>query len=82
MIEKTVYIAVDGKQFETKEQCLRHEQRLEIFKSATALKNFCKTSRCTSHCESCPFFSCEDGKCFFRDNPSIPANWNFDKEEE
>ena len=79
MIEKTIYIAADGKQFETKERCLLHEQRLESYKSAIALKRFCMES--ASHCESCPFFSYEDGKCFFSDNPGVPANWNFDKEE-
>lgn len=78
MIEKTIYISVDGKQFETKERCLRHEQRLEIFKTAIALKDFCVTSSC----ENCPFSSYSDGKCFFFNNPGVPANWNFERRGE
>lgn len=76
MIEKTIYISVDGKQFETKERCLRHEQRLEPFKLAKALKDFCVTA----DCKNCPFLG-QDEECFFVDNSRIPANWDFDKKE-
>lgn len=76
MIEKVIYIAVDGKQFETKEGCLGYERMLEFHKTASALKNLCKTT--ASHCEDCPFFSYSDNICFFSDNPGIPAAWNFE----
>lgn len=72
MIEKIIFIAEDGREFETKEECLKYEQELETYKLADALGDFCATSRCPD----CLFW--REGECFFVNNSKTPAEWNFE----
>lgn len=71
-IRKVVYEAVDGQQFDTKEEAKEHE--IELFKDAfslkelaTMLKEECKN---ITKCECCPFYDNKNFCCRIAINPS------------
>ena len=84
-IQKEIYVAADGQEFENKALCELHEMQLneEIIKNkkramglAIHLHEFCVRNRTANNCDSlmCPFSL--DGKCVYE---QPPYTWNFVK---
>ena len=72
MKEITKYVSDDGKEFETKEDCIKHERELEdVIPHAIALRDFCNSMG--DSCSGCPFDN-TDVLC----PVGTPGNWNFD----
>ena len=85
MTEKTkvIYVADDGVEFVTKEECLAHEKEVshitELKKALKEVREFCKKH----YCSDCPFAI--GGNCFAEDPYSYdgdehyvePQMWQF-----
>ena len=80
----TKYIACDGKEFDRKEDCIKHEDKYlenysEQLNAVKVLRDFCKNKGCGT----CPFHSdiaVEDTYCLLRQ--SAPHLWTFYKRDE
>ena len=80
----TKYVACDGKEFDRKVDCIKHEDEYlekyqEQLNAVKVLRDFC-TNR---GCGTCPFHSdiaVEDTYCLFRQN--APHLWTFYKRDE
>lgn len=67
MKEKTVFLAKNGKMFDSKEECLTYENMYkDVFSAISTIFNFCKTHGC----DDCPFCD-EDGDCRIDTTPSV-----------
>lgn len=66
---KVVYIANDGKQFETEEECLDYEDKATAREVFEKIKIICKKNTCSS----CPFHG-KDVICVF-DSTEMPDNF-------
>lgn len=69
---KILYVAEDGKAFETEQECKQYETEhlafIERIESALKeLKNFC-LNHYEDNCDGCPFCE-EDGTCRYADFP-------------
>lgn len=83
MIEKTktVYIANDGTEFNTKEECYKYEAKAKkissFIRTLRAIKEFCYQQ---GECSKCPFLDGSYCKITFADTDDtsdIPCNWKF-----
>lgn len=75
MTEVTFYVANDGKQFETKEGCLKYESRyFDLTQAMITISKFCRHIALTDkHCGNCPFYREETNECIVNDYSS--DNW-------
>lgn len=83
MIEKTkiVYVANDGTEFNTKEECYKYEAEAKkinsFIRTLRAIKEFCYQQE---GCSNCPFldgYVCEITFADPDDTSDIPCNWKF-----
>lgn len=69
MREKVIYIAFDGKEFDTEKECQEHEENrrdlVKVSRAIDTIKNYCKGRGC----HGCPFFSSRYGCNFTVDTP-------------
>ena len=69
MRKKIIYIAFDGKEFDTEKECQEHEENrkdlVKVSRAINTIKNYCKGRGC----HSCPFFSSRYGCKFTVDTP-------------
>jgi phosphopantetheine adenylyltransferase len=75
MTEVIYYVATDGKQFETKEECLKYENRYsDLIKAMTTISKFCNHILSTDkHCGNCPFYRDTANECIVNDYAT--ENW-------
>jgi hypothetical protein len=69
MTKVTYYVATDGKQFETKEECLEYENHYsDLIKAMTAISKFCThMSLEKKSCQNCPFYRNSTDECIVND---------------
>ena len=69
MRKKVIYIAFDGKEFDTEKECCEYEEKrkdlVKVSRAIDTIKNYCKCCGC----HSCPFFSSRYGCNFIVDTP-------------
>ena len=74
MTKKVIYIALDGKEFDTEMKCREYEENhsklAKVRKAIDTLKNYCREN----DCDTCPFFSSLQGCKFIVDTPN---EWEF-----
>ena len=63
MIEKTVYVAPNGKEFTDPIECKEYEEQLvkDVFSALSLIKDMCNNNGLD--CETCPFCSHEHITC-------------------
>ena len=70
MRKKVTYVALDGKEFDTENECREHEESrkdlINLYRAIDTIQNYCKNSGC----HTCPFFN---GDCIFTED--TPNNW-------
>lgn len=78
MRKKIIYIAFDGKEFDTEKECQEHEEKrrdlVKVSRAINTIKNYCKDSGC----HTCPFFDSIYGCKFTVDTPDgweSPSKW-------
>lgn len=72
MYEKSIWVASDGKEFATKEECISYEKLncipLKVRKAIHALRTYCQTRDCSE----CPLNDREKKDCSLL---TLPINW-------
>ena len=72
MYEKSIWVASDGKEFATKEECISYEKLtclpVKVKKAIQNLRTYCQTRDCSE----CPLNDNEKRDCSLRD---LPINW-------
>ena len=86
MREKTIYIADDGKEFATKDECMRYEMRMmDTEKLIEATKTIYDICNMFGECEDCPLRRAIGNTCRFNSNGDLGAPpceaWDFDDME-
>ena len=76
--QKQVFIAGDGKEFKTEEECLKYEQALSEITDITAfLKRIKEICHKQKNCDSCIFYGNGTYECIFRDR--VPNDWELER---
>lgn len=71
----TVFIANDGRKFNTEEECIDYESKREqFFNAIQTIKDYCYFR---VECSNCPFFDCLSNKCWLVTKE--PYDWNIEK---
>lgn len=80
-IKVVVYVANDGTEFNTKEECYMYEAEAKkvssFIRTLKAIKEFCEQKE---KCSDCPFLDGDYCKITFADvgdTGDIPCNWEF-----
>jgi hypothetical protein len=84
MREKTIYIADDGKEFATKDECMSYEIRMiDTEKLIEATKTIHDICNMFGDCEDCPLRRAKESTCRFNYNHAAPPceAWDFDDME-
>ena len=76
------YIAEDGTEFDTKEECIKHEipqvtpeERININKTIETISYICRKAKPLG-CDACPFHRVyNSNQCSFVNE--IPVNWGY-----
>ena len=57
MRKKIIYVAFDGKEFDTEKECCEHEEKrkdlVKVSRAIDTIQNYCREKDCVE----CPFFS-------------------------
>ena len=76
--QRQVFIACDGTEFKTEEECIEYEQALnEINNITTVLKRIRQMCHKQKNCYSCIFYGNGTEECIFRDR--LPNDWELER---
>ena len=72
------FVACDGKEFKTEEECVKYEKTIselsDIIISLIKVKEICREQQLG--CQSCTFYNNSSDNCMFREE--FPESWNLD----
>ena len=75
MIVEQRFIAFDGKEFKTKEECINYEKLLtDIIPSLKTLHEICDKQK---HCQECVFYNSSIEECIVAGD--VPAWWELER---
>ena len=72
--QRPVFIAFNGKEFKTKEECIEYEesnQLKDVMPAFITAQEICNNHEC---CEGCIFYNTSIEACMF--SGTIPSGWN------
>ena len=76
--QRQVFIAFDGKEFKTEEECIKYEQALsEVNDITTFLKRIQQICHKQRNCYSCIFCCNSIEECIFRE--TLPNDWELER---
>ena len=71
------FIAFDGKEFKTEEECVKYETFNKLKDIIPTLKTVREICNKYNQCHECVFYNDSSGDCVLREN--IPEYWNLER---
>lgn len=71
MTNEQKFIAFNGEEFKTEEECIKYEGLTDIIPALQKVRNICDSQMT---CEGCVFYKSSMEECLFTSN--IPAHWS------
>ena len=76
--QRQIFIACDGKEFKTEEECLNYEKSVnELTDIIISLKKVKKICSEQANCCSCIFANDDSGRCIF--NEEVSEDWELER---
>lgn len=74
--QREVFIAFDGKEFKTEEECINYEESLtDIIPALKQIRKICSEKQLG--CQSCMFYNYGSDNCILREE--FPENWDLER---
>ena len=77
MTNEQKFIAFNGEEFKTEEECVKYETFNKLKDIIPALKTVREICNKYNHCHECVFCNDSSGDCVLREN--IPEYWNLER---
>lgn len=77
MTIKQTFIAFDGKEFKTEEECVKYETFNKLKDIIPTLKTIQEICNKYNHCHECVFYNDSSDDCIF--NEVFPEYWNLER---
>ena len=71
------FIAFDGKEFKTEEECVRYETFNKLKDIIPTLKTVQEICNKYNHCHECVFYNDSSGDCILREE--LPERWDLER---